>query len=266
MIGRVGAGADHGPRLNRYWNQRLDPLDWKRVREPAGRREWERAFATFLAPDTRDAIELLGDLRGKRLLDLGCGTGQGSLHLARRGADVVGVDVSDRRAGVARGSVERPQPGRTSFCAAQAERLPFADRSFDLIFARDVLMYADPRAAAGECRRVLVPGGRAVFVEALGGNPLFRLFRRATSPAEYRSLTHHLRWQEMASVGRPLVLVSVRGYYVLSVLAFACLFVLGSVSLYTRLLAWLAPLDRWLLGRFPFLARGAWRASALYRS
>jgi SAM-dependent methyltransferase len=255
----------HSTSLNRYWNERLDPLDWKRGGE-ADRRAWRQAFETFLTPETADAIDLLGDLRGKRLLELGSGHGYGALHLARRGAEVVALDVSDRRLAIAAGELRaEPEADRIRPCAANAECLPFPDGHFDAVFSRDVLMYSDPAKVAAECRRVLAPGAPAVFVESLDGHPLLRAFRRWTSPKDYETFTRHLTFDELAVAGEPLEPVSTRAYYLLSLSAFLCLFVLRSTTLHRLCLKVLGPLDDRLLARFPRLRRFAWRATALYR-
>jgi SAM-dependent methyltransferase len=251
--------------LNRYWNRRLDPLDWKRVRDTTGRRRWRAAHRSFLSPETRDAIDLLGDLRGRRLLEIGCAQGFGALHLARLGARVTGIDVSDRRCAIAdRALAETDAARRVQLCAARAERLPFADGSFERVFCRDVLMYADPRAVAAECARVLQPGGRVVFVESLAGPAVVRWYRRWTSPRDYRSFTRHLSWREIQGLGDPLELRTARPYHLLSIAAFLGLFVLRSRALWLLGLRLLQPVDVRLLRLFPGLAQVAWRATALY--
>ena len=139
--------------------------------------------------------------------------------------------------------------------------MPFADRSFDLVFCRDVLMYADPRTVLAECHRVLVPGGRAAFVESLDGHAGLRWFRRRTSPAEYLRFTRHLTWAEMQRLVWPFARREVRAHHLLAQASFACLFVLRSAALHRLVLRILAPLDAALLRAVPGLARFAWRAT-----
>src|SRR5439155_12168405 len=79
---------------------------------------WDRAVEqpSFLA--------LLPDVRGRRVLDLGCGVGQLVLHLAQTGADdVVGVDVSERMLGLA--TAERAHP-RVTYQLGAIEAMDFA--------------------------------------------------------------------------------------------------------------------------------------------
>jgi len=257
IFGRVRAQASSPG----YWNGRDDALDWKRP-ATAGGDGFRLAQATFLTPETRAAIVALGDLRGRRLLELACAQGYGSLELARRGADVTGVDLAERRCAIARREASGcDRSTRPRFCSARVERLPFADASFDVVFCRDVLMYAEPRRVLEECHRVLAPGGRAVFVESLEGHAVLRWFRRRTSPPEYLAFTRHLGWAELARLAAPFERRDARPHHLLAPAAFACLFVLRSVALYRLALAVLQPLDAVLLRAVPGLARFAWRAT-----
>jgi SAM-dependent methyltransferase len=113
-----------------------------------------------------------------RLLDVGCGTGGGSLVLAKHGA-VTGVD---RALESFRLAPERPYRHRV--VAEIDRRLPFADDSFDVVCALDVLEHLDDdRAGAREIARVCKPGGTVIaFVPAFqilwGYNDVFSEHRR----------------------------------------------------------------------------------------
>ena len=125
----------------------------------------------------RPAFERLGEVRGRRLLDLGCGHGMAAIVLARRGALVTGLDLSS---GYLREAEARARANgvRINWVAADAERLPFADASFDDVWGNAVLHHLDLEQAGRELRRVLRPGGVAVFCEPWGENPLLAWARR----------------------------------------------------------------------------------------
>jgi 2-polyprenyl-6-hydroxyphenyl methylase/3-demethylubiquinone-9 3-methyltransferase len=105
-------------------------------------------------------LEQLGDLGGRLVLDAGCGGGLVARELAAAGAEVAGVDRSLGSLGVARRAVGarfRPAQGRL-------EHLPFADGSFDVVVAADVLEHLpDLPVAVAELARVLAPGGSFMF-------------------------------------------------------------------------------------------------------
>ncbi|HEX8692254.1 MAG TPA: class I SAM-dependent methyltransferase [Longimicrobium sp.] len=106
-----------------------------------------------------------GDVAGSRVLDLGCGQGFFTRQLARRGARVTGVDLSDRLLELARGHEER-EPlgiGYHRMSAAEADRR-WPEGSFDLVSACMSLHdMADPGAALRAAFAVLRPGGRMAF-------------------------------------------------------------------------------------------------------
>ncbi|MEU5851527.1 class I SAM-dependent methyltransferase [Saccharopolyspora shandongensis] len=107
---------------------------------------------------------LLGDVRGKRVLEVGCGAASCSRWLADQGAHPVGLDIS---AGMLRHAVAGGERSGTvvPLVQASADCLPFADASFDLACSAfgGVPFVADVGAVFREVARVLRPGGRWVF-------------------------------------------------------------------------------------------------------
>ncbi|MET9491379.1 class I SAM-dependent methyltransferase [Nocardia sp. NPDC006630] len=106
----------------------------------------------------------LGDIVGKRILEIGCGSAPCSRWLAAHGAHPVGLDISRRM--LDRGLAAMAAGGpRVPLVQAGAEELPFADASFDLACSAfgGVPFVADSAKVMREVARVLRPGGRWVF-------------------------------------------------------------------------------------------------------
>jgi SAM-dependent methyltransferase len=111
-----------------------------------------------------DSAGLLGDVAGRRLLEIGCGAAQGARWAAGRGASVVGLDLS--RGKLRRGRAIDDRLGTSvPLVQADASVLPLATGSFDLAFsAYGALPFvADVAPVLAEVHRVLRPGGRWVF-------------------------------------------------------------------------------------------------------
>jgi SAM-dependent methyltransferase len=105
-------------------------------------------------------VERVGVGPGTRVLDVACGTGNAAIPAARTGAQVTGVDLTPEMLDVAR-SRARDAGVDIEWLEADAEDLPFEDRSFDVVLSTFGCMFA-PRheAVAEELVRVLRPGGR----------------------------------------------------------------------------------------------------------
>ncbi|GGU38114.1 class I SAM-dependent methyltransferase [Streptomyces lavendofoliae] len=108
-------------------------------------------------------LGMVGDVRGKSVLDLACGTGFYSREFKRRGAaDVFGVDISVEMIAAAR-EFERREPLGVRYEVGDVTELPSLDRRFDIALAVQCLNYAEDIAAMERmCRNIhrsLVPGG-----------------------------------------------------------------------------------------------------------
>ena len=142
------------------------------------------------------------DCGGKRVLEYGCGKGSHAFALARRGAEVSGIDISSEgiRQATVRGTAERLSD-KLSFKVMNAEALAFPDNHFDIVCGGGILHHLDLQRACTELVRVLKPSGRAVFFEPLGHNPLINLYRRMTP--DMRSADEHpLVEDDLAAMAR----------------------------------------------------------------
>lgn len=140
----------------------------------ANRRAWDRLAGQHEVPETEgltwgwwrwpeDELQILGDLAGKAVLDIGCGAAHWTVALARHGADPVGVDISRRQLEQAR-RVVRDAGFELRLVLADAEQLPFADESFDAVACDwGAMSFTDPYCSVPEAARVLRPGGLLAF-------------------------------------------------------------------------------------------------------
>src|SRR5207237_4004050 len=109
-------------------------------------------------------LQVLGDVAGLDVVELGCGTAYFSAKLARRGARVVGVDPTPAQLETARRM--QAQTGiEFPLVEAPGEDVPLPDASFDLAFSEyGASLWADPQKWIAEAARLLRPGGRLVFL------------------------------------------------------------------------------------------------------
>jgi SAM-dependent methyltransferase len=154
--------------------------------------------------DAFDALVELGDLRGRRVLDVGCGTGQLASALAEQAlAKVWGVDASAEMVAVARQAV----PAGVGVRQAEAESLPFRDGWFDRVTMSLVLHLVDRPRALAEARRVVSDDGRIAIStfhpEHFSIYWLIPYFPRIQEIDEARFPTPEQMERELAEAGFP---------------------------------------------------------------
>lgn len=135
-------------------------------------------FEACTAPENRFILQKMGNIRGKRLLDLGCGAGENSVYFAMQGARCVAADYSPGMVEVALQLAAR-HGVEVEGCTANAMALDFPDNTFDIVYASNLLHHIpDPKIALKEMHRVLKPGGKACFWDPLKHNPVINVYRR----------------------------------------------------------------------------------------
>ena len=119
--------------------------------------------------------------------------------MADRGASVTGIDISDVAVAHARRRAAGYPPHKLTFVKADAEALDFGEGSFDLVCGSGILHHLDLERSLREVHRILSAGGRGVFYEPLGHNPLLNLYRRMT-PGSHTPDEHPLLMGEIAGM------------------------------------------------------------------
>jgi ubiquinone/menaquinone biosynthesis C-methylase UbiE len=146
---------------------------------PAAYARWRQSALGALTEELeqRAVFSLVGDPRGLRVLDVGCGDGAYAIRAAREGVEVFGLDQSRPMLEAARARATSAGAVVT-WCQADARALPFRDASVDLVLAVTALCLAsEPLVALNEMSRVLRPGGVLVVGE-LGRWSLWAVGRR----------------------------------------------------------------------------------------
>jgi ubiquinone/menaquinone biosynthesis C-methylase UbiE len=205
---------------------------------------WHVDDAAYLdhASWIRPAFARMGNLHGKDVLDYGCGHGMASVVLARAGARVTAFDLSPGYVAECR---QRAHHNGVTVHAivADAEQLPFADASFDIIWGNAILHHLDLHQAAAELLRVLRPGGVAVFCEPWGGNPVLEFVRKYVPyPGKSRTVDE-TPLRNLSAMTSSFPQICTQGHELF-----------GMVSrVWRECPQWLHACDQWLLRRVPYL-------------
>ncbi len=127
-----------------------------------------------------ELVRLAGPVRGRTVLDVGCGQGDLTLRLIRDGAFVTALDLSPGMTAIAARRAARlgaDAESRLTAVTAPLEHSMLPADSFDLIVGKFVLHHVDVRTGAKELRRLLRPGGTAIFIENTANNRLLSFAR-----------------------------------------------------------------------------------------
>jgi ubiquinone/menaquinone biosynthesis C-methylase UbiE len=155
--------TDHARRNREFWDRQSDAYQERNADFIAAGRAW----GTWQIPE--DELQVLGDVAGKDMLELGCGAAEWSRALARAGARVTGLDNSEERLAHARRAIEASGLD-VRLIHASAESVPLPDDSFDVVMAdHGAPSFADPYLVVPEVARLLRPGGLFAFS---GASPL----------------------------------------------------------------------------------------------
>ena len=151
---------EHAIRNREIWTKANAEYTDAKAAEAWGQEEI--TWGMFSVPESE--VGVLGDVAGLDVVELGCGTAYFSAWLARRGARVVGVDVTPAQLETAR-RMQAELGLELGLVEASAEAVPLDDASFDLVLSEyGASIWCDPSAWIPEAARLLRPGGRLVFL------------------------------------------------------------------------------------------------------
>ena len=214
----------------------LTPVDVERYLNPPADTPYPLEFAHYL----------LGDVRGKTVLDFGCGSGENLIPLVQHGANVIGLDISSELIALARQRLSNYRLD-AMLHARSAYETALPDESVDVVFSVALLHHLDLPTVRAEIRRILRFGGLFILQEPVRYSRtmgyLRRLFPARTDVSGYE---HPMTRDEVAVVSQGFDLVAERNFR----LPFVPLLNMFHVEVRPM---WIV--DRWLLRHFPLLNR-----------
>lgn len=195
---------------------------------------------------------LLNSVAGKSVLEYGCGPGSRAFAIAKAGAHVTGIDISDVAIKMAAKKAEAAGV-KATFAVMNAEALEAGDDSFDKIVGSAILHHLDLDASYSEIVRCLKPDGVGVFVEPMGHNPVINLYRNLT-PKLRTEDEHPLLFSDITLAKKYFENVVVRYYNLTSTGAF----LFEKTPVFKPILGLLDALDKGLFSILPPIRRWAW--------
>lgn len=135
------------------------------------------AFTGSTSPEGAWIIKTIGDLRGKRILELGSGAGEGAVFMAKQGAVVTATDLSSGMLEVVKKvAALHHVMVETRVCSAE-DLSQFENDSFDIVYAANLLHHVDIAKCLDEVKRVLKTDGVGAFWDPVAHNPVINIYR-----------------------------------------------------------------------------------------
>lgn len=229
-------------------------------------------------PEIRYIISKIGkeNLKGKKILEIGCGCGETSVYFAKCGANVVATDISQGMVDLAfRVADFNNVTIEGQSCSADA--LPFEDNSFDIVYAANVLHHVDIDKTLKEIKRVLKSNsgkGSGIFIcwDPIKYNPAINIYRRLAGGVRTED-EHPIDREYLKKIKTNFLNVNNKGFWLLTNLIFVKYYFIDKLNpskvrywkriiddadnlrgMYTPL----EKIDRGLLTIFPFLKWWCW--------
>jgi SAM-dependent methyltransferase len=189
------------------------------------------------------AFYLLGNIRDKRVLDLGCGTGENLVPMVKRGAHVIGMDISCELVELAGQRLQSYGISSAKLLVGSAYETGLPDGSLDVVFSSALLHHLDLPKARAEIYRILRPGGLFILREPIRFSRTMNSLRQLfpAPKADISDFEHPMTRAEVATVTQGFTVVAQRNFR------------LPFVPLLGRFKGFMVPLwkaDRWLLSHF----------------
>jgi SAM-dependent methyltransferase/uncharacterized tellurite resistance protein B-like protein len=227
----------------------------KQVRESTGR---FYAIAENTARAYKDRIAELG--AGKRVLEYGCGAHSNAIRLAKLGARMTAIDISDVAIEESRKVARREGVDGVDFRVMNAEDLAFDSSTFDLVCGSAILHHLVLVRAYAQLARVLKPDGVAVFLEPLGHNPAINLYR-AVTPSLRTEDEHPLLRSDIELTRVFFDHVDVTYHHLVTLAGIP----LVGTPVFPKVLGALEGVDRLLFSKVPTLRGYAWSCMMVLR-
>lgn len=235
-------------------------------------------FEAESAIEGKTIILEFGELKGKKILDLGCGTGMSSVYFALKGAHVFAVDISSEMLRKV-DELSRKYGVKLDMFKMTAENLRFDDGYFDFVFASGALHHTDVKLSIPEVSRVLKIGCKAIFLEPLGYNPIINMYRSMTKEIRTES-EMPFKYSHLNYMKDYFSEIRHENFWLLSLIVFVYMYIIERVDpvtdrywervrrendKYGKFLKLLHNFDKIILHIFPFLGRFCWNIMVILK-
>ena len=187
--------------LSRYDNIFENERAYYGRQKPTSSSEYDLEKEQFFRKVNIKLKQILGDIKGKKVLDVGCGTGSLSYYIAQEGANLIGIDLSENL--IEYCEEQSKNLGLSiEFRVMNAQIPDFEENSFDIILGSRIIHHLpDVDLFFTVCKRLLKKNGFIAFIEPLKKNPVVELNRKFFAPKERTEHEHPLYLRDIVNAG-----------------------------------------------------------------
>jgi ubiquinone/menaquinone biosynthesis C-methylase UbiE len=246
-----------------YYDREAKECSEKEIKESGskgGFNPFDLASYKFLRKSCEDKI------KGRKVLDYGCGTGTNLIWLASGANKVIGIDLSKESLKRAEKLIEEKKlEKKTNLVLMDCEKMEFSENSFDIIFDGATFSSLELNKALPEIHRVLKKDGFLIGIETLGHNPLTNLkrtFNRLTGRRTEWAAEHIFRMEDLKLVKEYFDEIEMHFFHLISWISFPFLNLPGGKFM----LKLLEKIDSFIISIFPFLKKYSFKIVFIFSS
>jgi ubiquinone/menaquinone biosynthesis C-methylase UbiE len=231
----------------------------------------DESFEASTSPENRFILSKLGDIKNKKILDLGCGAGEASVYFAKKGADVTAADISEGMLEIAK-RLARKHNVTIHTKISSSDNIDLPDEKFDVVYAANLLHHVDIKSTLREISRVLKKGGVFASWDPVAHNPIINIYRRMATEVRTQD-EHPIKMKQLKIFSEYFSNIEIETTWLFTLLIFVKFYLLDRVhpneerywkkilvehKKLEKLYYNLEKLDKLFLRLFPFLKRYCW--------
>ncbi len=189
----------------------------------------DETFELSTSPEAKWLFNQVGDVKGKRVLELGSGAGEGSVYFAKHGARVTATDISPGMIDVVKKVAAHHNTSLEDARVCSADDLScFEENSFDIVYAANLLHHVDIEKTITEAKKVLKPGGVALFWDPVAHNPVINVYRRMAMAVRTED-EHPIKYSELKIFKKHFSQVNRKFFWLTSLIIFLKFFLINRI-------------------------------------